>query len=61
MDFVNRIIPADAGSTWTIRLDILGVRDHPRRCGEHEIVELLPPGLLGSSPQMRGAPPSWVS
>ena len=30
-----RIIPADAGSTWTVDLILCHRQDHPRGCGEH--------------------------
>ena len=49
------IIPADAGSTYEVRIveEIEG--DHPRGCGEHNMIR---PRWLpgpGSSPRMRGA------
>ena len=51
-----RIIPADAGSTFTIRLDLTGEEDHPRGCGEHASVKFDVLDAPGSSPRMRGAP-----
>ena len=30
-----RIIPADAGSTYSTRRNSIAKTDHPRRCGEH--------------------------
>ena len=31
----RRIIPADAGSTVVEGVNLAGVEDHPRGCGEH--------------------------
>ena len=52
---IDRIIPADAGSTrpWRTRRSPIG--DHPRGCGEHPSCGSLPCGSWGSSPRMRGA------
>ena len=52
---VQRIIPADAGSTHNQRSLLRFHGDHPRGCGEHllEIHAKYVP--LGSSPRMRGA------
>ena len=55
VEIILRIIPADAGSTENENLRRENARDHPRRCGEHICLALLLTGLLGSSPQMRGA------
>ena len=60
----DRIIPADAGSTFRPGSPVSCRPDHPRRCGEHRLglPEISPRG--GSSPQMRGAPrraKSWFS
>ena len=48
------IIPAYAGNTRIHAPLLIGRRDHPRVCGEHQRVvgELYP--RLGSSPRMRG-------
>ena len=53
---VRGIIPACAGSTFLSKLSAVGLRDHPRMCGEH--VKRLARGLRkrGSSPHVRGAP-----
>ena len=53
---VDRIIPADAGSTRPAFICQALVGDHPRGCGEHEIPVLGELGIPGSSPRMRGAP-----
>ena len=50
-----RIIPADAGSTSLPWRNPWRRKDHPRRCGEHWVVELVTVSPGGSSPQMRGA------
>ena len=53
--YLDRIIPADAGST-IIEIFYSRLRgDHPRGCGEHVQRLLCQPGQLGSSPRMRGA------
>ena len=49
------IIPADAGSTGLSCLLSGYLRDHPRRCGEHQASNSRVSSVLGSSPQMRGA------
>ena len=50
------IIPACAGSTKRTELSLLRSGDHPRMCGEHNIV-FVPYNLYrGSSPHVRGAP-----
>ena len=49
-----RIIPAHAGNTrggWSL---MLGMRDHPRACGEHVFSRLRGAVCRGSSPRMRG-------
>ena len=53
-DRSDRFIPAGAGNT---RLDTLEISDtpvHPRRRGEHRIVDAIVPDTCGSSPQARG-------
>ena len=52
----NGIIPADAGSTSSGVLLLLGSRDHPRGCGEHPQRRRGGESHRGSSPRMRGAP-----
>ena len=50
-----RIIPAYAGSTSIVLTRQTMVRDHPRVCGEHEIIQHKSVIQKGSSPRMRGA------
>ena len=50
-----RIIPADAGSTTVVFMQIYGERDHPRGCGEHMFLSNYSVLVMGSSPRMRGA------
>ena len=50
----RRIIPADAGNTWTGRQSPGLCRDHPRGCGEHPERSHRQPVRSGSSPRMRG-------
>ena len=49
------IIPAHAGSTVSTLCLWPRFRDHPRACGEHPRLVLVPCGGEGSSPRMRGA------
>ena len=51
----GRIIPANAGSTSWPPTGLQACGDHPRECGEHDIVGDLFAGDMGSSPRMRGA------
>ena len=51
----ERIIPADAGSTFAWCAWLRAGRDHPRGCGEHGPLSLLARACRGSSPRMRGA------
>ena len=53
---VMRIIPAYAGSTRRRWQGDGFRRDHPRVCGEHNMVQFVPFSWTGSSPRMRGAP-----
>ena len=55
---ILRIIPADAGSTSTWCFSWNAEQDHPRRCGEHATAQVRVSPEWGSSPQMRGAPPT---
>ena len=48
------IIPAHAGNTAILKSCRLGIRDHPRACGEHEMLVIISDGAMGSSPRMRG-------
>ena len=52
------IIPACAGSTGRARRARLLREDHPRMCGEHSRLCLMPSMRTGSSPHVRGAPRS---
>ena len=59
---IQRIIPADAGSTRSSLYWMRQAGDHPRRCGEHLTKTRYSQSFGGSSPQMRGAPcPAWPS
>ena len=51
----DRIIPADAGSTWQHADATRDGVDHPRGCGEHRTCWHSRAGACGSSPRMRGA------
>ena len=55
------IIPACAGNTADYGGFVLRRRDHPRMCGEHSKTK--PPFMscAGSSPHVRGTPPSMAS
>ena len=50
------IIPAYAGNTVCAVRRVIGREDHPRVCGEHEILSRCCQKPLGSSPRMRGTP-----
>ena len=54
------ITPAGAGSTRTSRIRLTSAGDHPRRCGEHLEGKLQNRRVLGSSPQVRGAPSKHI-
>ena len=50
------IIPACAGNTHdTVGTDTIA-RDHPRVCGEHQLLNGLQTSIEGSSPRVRGTP-----
>ena len=51
---VGGIIPACAGNTPSERPARRGSRDHPRMRGEHDKVDYVLTGRLGSSPHARG-------
>ena len=55
------IIPACAGSTRRGGHAIRVKRDHPRMCGEHPLPLSVPSVVTGSSPHVRGAPPTALS
>ena len=55
----NGIIPACAGSTFLSKLSAVGLRDHPRMCGEHKAAYCAPRIIPGSSPHVRGALNTW--
>ena len=50
------IIPACAGNTRCIAVEDARGRDHPRVCGEHQLVILPCEYVQGSSPRVRGTP-----
>ena len=50
------IIPAHAGNTAILKSCRLGIRDHPRACGEHQVRDTMYGTTQGSSPRMRGTP-----
>ena len=52
----QRIIPADAGSTYSHFCSQSGTKDHHRGCGEHFALNGFATMPGGSSPRMRGAP-----
>ena len=52
---LERIIPADAGSTHHPTRGCSLGGDHPRGCGEHFILFVYDSLVPGSSPRMRGA------
>ena len=53
---VHGITPAGAGKTYCLFSSFWLCRDHPRRCGENPVSEVLEPPFLGSPPQVRGKP-----
>ena len=48
------IIPAYAGNTYELRYIVQFCGDHPRVCGEHDIIASAEESARGSSPRMRG-------
>ena len=52
---VRGIIPACAGSTRLKNRSPVSLRDHPRMCGEHLVIDGAAPTETGSSPHVRGA------
>ena len=57
----ERIIPADAGNTWTRSAYSNPHGDHPRGCGEHSTSQAIVNLAIGSSPRMRGTHKTIVS
>ena len=49
-----RITPAGAGKTQSRKARRLSAKDHPRRCGENQLLTLHTTKTLGSPPQVRG-------
>jgi hypothetical protein len=58
IDLLGGIIPAHAGLTDDKETANRGEWDHPRACGAHEESSKRVPESAGSSPRMRGSPPS---
>ena len=54
VQLVQRITPAHAGKTATALERVEDKSDHPRACGENEILERREGRRLGSPPRMRG-------
>ena len=50
----HRITPAGAGKTFLMPPQRSDSQDHPRRCGENEILFLAAIPAIGSPPQVRG-------
>ncbi len=53
------IIPALAGNTTRFERPTHTARDHPRACGEHEVITMRVIETRGSSPRLRGTPPRY--
>ena len=53
---IDGIIPAYAGSTYSVNRRDMRRKDHPRIRGEHSLPRVLTPSSPGSSPHTRGAP-----
>ena len=51
---IGGIIPAYAGNTTLLVCPCADGGDHPRICGEHEVVTNYSDAAKGSSPHMRG-------
>ena len=49
-----RLIPAHAGKTLSLAMQLILERAHPRACGENYVRNLFSEGGAGSSPRMRG-------
>ncbi len=58
VEALHRIIPAQAGSTGTLRCGSPTVADHPRAGGEHRMTAYSRMRVIGSSPRRRGARPT---
>ena len=50
----GRITPAYAGKSCVLRAVVVRQQDHPRLCGEKELIQSNTDGLIGSPPPMRG-------
>ena len=48
------LIPACAGKTSPVELELVGKPAHPRVCGENLLFHDKPGGVWGSSPRVRG-------
>ena len=58
LDELARITPAGAGKTRAVCRTAVFIRDHPRRCGENNMIQHLGLVYRGSPPQVRGKPAS---
>ncbi len=56
----NRIIPACAGNGFASSMVLGPWADHPRVCGERRIRSAWGPGMIGSSPRVRGTAAKWA-
>ncbi len=52
----RRITPADAGKTPSVKTITFTRQDHPRGCGENNVIDEIVTGIMGSPPRMRGKP-----
>ena len=59
--FSMRIIPAYAGTTDELADADVHMEDHPRLCGDHRMPNIQQLDIGGSSPPMRGPPPTGCS
>ena len=55
----GRITPADAGKTKGFNVDVDGLKDHPRGCGENTFEKMQKIRKQGSPPRMRGKPEQY--
>ena len=54
--YQHRITPADAGKTPSVKTITFTRQDHPRGCGENNVIDEIVTGIMGSPPRMRGKP-----
>ena len=54
----RRFIPAPAGNTQAAQHVVAYETVHPRACGEHSVASVQTNGWVGSSPRLRGTPPT---